>query len=688
MSTKIDGDGTLLDRIQEFYRNYYHDDIGALAQKYPADQQGLEIDWMDVYRFDMDIADDLRNHPGDMLDTFAEALEQYDLPAGVSLEGVDVYVGPMPETQQYGVGQTRANQLESYVGLSGQVAKRSDVRPKLLQAVFECQRCGGFTTVRQQNRDFQEPHECQGCERQGPFRINYDRSELTDFQLVQLQQPPEEATGAQGATREVTLEGGMVNAVEAGDRVTVSGVVKAEPGEDDSPTLDTYLEGYHCDPEEVDFHEIDVDEYEAEIYDLADNDPIEQLVDSLAPNLRGMQDIKEALTLQLFGGVASDLPDGGQLRGDFHVLLLGDPGCGKSTLLRAVETIAPRSTYASGKGASAAGMTGAAVRDDFGNTEWSIEAGALSIANNGIACVDEIDKIDDGARSSLHGALESQKVEIDKAGIDATLPAKTALLAAGNPKYGRFDQFEPIGDQIDLGPTLLSRFDLMFMLSDSPDRDEDREVAKHMVESRRMATEYTHGQANDDDLDLIAPSVDRELMRAYIAYAKQNIHPTIPEGQESRIIDWYTELRQANGDSEDSPVPVTARKVEAIERLAEASARARLSPVVENEDIERAGRLVMKSMRDVGVDPATQELDADVIETGTSKSQRDRIKNLKLMLSELTDEYSDTGVPHEVLIDEALSNDMGKNQTEHDIEKLKDRGEIYEPLDDHYRLTD
>jgi replicative DNA helicase Mcm len=677
----------IVENIEQLYRTYYHEDIGKLAGAYPNDRKSLTVDWSDIFRYDPELADDVVEKPEQLIEFFEQALRQYDVPIDVTFSDAHVRIINVRDTEQYEVGKTRQDNLGQFVGINGQVTKTSKTKPKTVEAAFECQRCGTLSRVPQVDNEFQEPHECQGCERQGPFRLNTEQSEFVDHQLVRIQQPPDQTHGAQGESMDVVLEDDLTNAVDPGDRVNTSGILRLEKdgGQDKTPTFETYLDANSTTVEQTDFEEIDVSEYKDEIEAIADDEPIEQLVNSLAPKIRGYEDIKEALMLQLFSGVRATYPDGSVDRGDFHLLLLGDPGCGKSSLLRAVESIAPRSTYASGKGASAAGMTGAAVRDDFGESEWSIEAGALAIANKGIACVDEIDKVDEDAVSSLHNTLESQTVEISKAGINGSLQAETALLAAGNPKYGRFDKHEAIADQIGLGPTLLSRFDLMFMLSDEPDKDEDRKTAEHMVQSRRKATKYTH-QSGESDLGEIEPDIPKDVMRAYIAHAKQSVNPVINEDVQQKIVDWYTELRMANQES-DGPVPVTPRKVEALERLCEASARARLSETVEAEDVERAGELVLKSMKDVGVDPDTGEFDADVVETGTSTAQRDRIKTLLDIIAELQQEY-DRGAPLEDVLHEARKQEMGKNQTKHEIQKLLDKGDIYQNATDHYRTTE
>jgi replicative DNA helicase Mcm len=336
------------------------------------------------------------------------------------------------------------------------------------------------------------------------------------------------------------------------------------------------------------------------------------------------------------------------------------------------------------------------VRDDFGDgQQWTLEAGALVLADQGIAAVDELDKMAADDRSAMHQALEQQEISVSKAGINATLKSRCSLLGAANPKYGRFDQYEPIGEQIDLEPALISRFDLIFTVTDKPDEEHDRDLAQHILttnyagELNTQKMELTNvgvDQAEIDEMtDTVDPVIDPELMRKYIAYAKQNCHPRMTEDARQAIEDFYVDLR-SKGQDEDSPVPVTARQLEAIVRLAEASARVRLSDTVDEEDSERVIEIVRSCLQDIGVDPETGEFDADVVETGQSKTQRDRIKNLKGLIADIEEEYDD-GAPVDVVLDRADEIGLDASKAEHEIDKLKQKGEVYEPKQQHLRTT-
>lgn len=680
-----------VEQYREFLHRYYRDAVGQLVQQYPNEQRSVTVAWRDLFQYDPAVAGDFRGDPHRQMEYLDEALAAMDLPVDVDLSNATVRVRvPPDETMTYSVGETRAEHVGEYLALQGQISKTTKVQPKLVEAVFECRRCGTLSTIPVAGDDVSAPTECQGCDRQGPFRLVEGQSEFIDHQLLRLQQPPEEVQGGQGRYIDVHVEGmDIVDALQAGDRVTVSGTVEMDAFEDGDAVIDTHFSGHAARVEQTDYEDIDVQSYKDRIEALAageEGNPFELLIESFAPKIHGHSSIKLAIILQLFGGVRVEYPTGEIDRGDSHLLLLGDPGTSKSQLLQAVEEIAPRSAYASGKGATAAGLTAAAVSDDFGEHQWSLEAGAMAKAHKGVACLDEIDKIDDSAVSSLHDALESQRINVNKAGINTTLPAQTAVLAAGNPKYGRFNEHEALAEQIEISPTLLSRFDIMFLLEDAPEPDRDETIADHVVGYRQSGIA---AQANDSDADAFDVPVEEAVFRAWIAHAKRSVQPRIEaDTVKERLINAFTQLRQANsGRGDDVPVPVTFRKLEAVQRLAEASARVRLSDTVDLADVNRACELVGESMRQVGIDPDTGEFDVDTIETGNSKSQQDRIRRIQTIIAESQDDGS-AGAPLDVIRERVAASGISESKLRHTIEKLKKQGDVYEPQDKQYRVVE
>ncbi|WP_254536492.1 ATP-binding protein [Halomarina litorea] len=882
-------DTDIIDAFEEFYRNYYRNAIGELARKYPNDQRSLYVSWGDLYRFDQDLAEQYRNQPDQLQEYAEEALRLYDLPVDVSLGQAHVRVHELPDPTD--IRDIRARHRGQLLAVRGIVRKATDVRPKIQEAAFECQRCGTLTRIPQTGGDFQEPHECQGCERQGPFRINFDQSEFIDAQKIRVQESPEGLRGGETPQNiDIHIEDDITGEVTAGDHVAVTGVLhldQQESGQQKSAMFDIYMDGVAVEIEDEQFEEMDItDEDKREIVELSSSPDIyEKMVGAVAPSIYGYDQEKMAMIFQLFSGVTKHLPDGSRIRGDLHMLLIGDPGTGKcvrgdtrvtladgsevpirdlvesnltdpkpiddgvyqevdfevpslrddgtigrqratkvwkreapetmlrvrtatghelevtpshplfvqqggrhvavraedlskgefvavsplrdstahtdsdvatdggavasdasdvsrrqqpdksvawdriesieriepdeewvydleiegthnyltnnvvshnSQMLSYIQNIAPRSVYTSGKGSSSAGLTAAAVRDDFGEgQQWSLEAGALVLADQGIAAVDELDKMRPEDRSAMHEALEQQKISVSKAGINATLKSRCSLLGAANPKYGRFDQYEPIGEQINLEPALISRFDLIFTVTDKPDAEKDRDLAEHIINTNYAGELHTHrtnnatSQFSQEEVDTVteevAPTIEPELLRKYIAYAKRNVYPTMTEEAKETIRDFYVDLR-ARGSDEDSPIPVTARKLEALVRLAEASARVRLSDTVEAEDAERVTTLVRSCLEDIGMDPETGEFDADIVETGTSKTQRDRIKNVKGIISEVEEEY-DEGAPVEEVLDRAEAAGIERSKAEHEIEKLRRQGDVYEPQTDYLRTV-
>ncbi|MFW5929068.1 MAG: minichromosome maintenance protein MCM, partial [Halobacteriota archaeon] len=606
----------LVDTWDSFYRRYCKKEVARIAQ---GERESLRIFYTDLVQYDPDLADDLLLHPEETLRAAERALADYDVAADVSLEGVDVRVAEF--TRKTEIREIRSEDVNKLISVEGIVRKATDVLPKILEATFECQRCGTLTSITQRGNEFREPHECRGCERKGPFELLHDQSRFVDSQKIRVQESPEGLRGGQTPKKiDVDIEGDVTGQVAPGDRVTATGILRAIP-DDDSTTFELYLEGNNVEIQDQDFEDFEIDEDDVrEIRELSRREDLfEVAVDSIAPSIYGLEKEKKAMLLQLFGGVTKHLPDETRIRGDMHVLLVGDPGTAKSQLLQYAQKIAPRGIYASGKGATSAGLTAAAVQDDFGDGKWTLEAGALVLADKGTACVDEIDKMRSEDRSALHEALEQQQVSVAKAGINATLKSRCSLLGAANPKHGRFDEYEAIAEQIDLEPALISRFDLIFIVKDKPDEDEDSRLASHILQTNYAGEIAADGEDPGEAMGDIEPEVDGELLRKYIAYSRREVHPTMTESARERLEEFYVDLR-ASG-SEDV-VPVTARKLEALVRLAEASARVRLSERVEVEDAERAIEVTRKSLEEVGMDPDTKEFDIDIIESGTSHSQR------------------------------------------------------------------
>lgn len=353
-----------------------------------------------------------------------------------------------------------------------------------------------------------------------------------------------------------------------------------------------------------------------------------------------------------------------------HILIVGDPGIGKSQILKYVSKLAPRGIYTSGKGTSGVGLTAAAVRDDLGG--WSLEAGALVLGDKGNVCVDELDKMREEDRSAIHEALEQQTISIAKAGIMATLNSRCSVLAAANPKFGRFDRYKSIAEQMNLPSPILSRFDLIFIIEDKPNAERDHDLAGHILKIHQDST--------------IPYVIEPELMRKYIAYARKSVQPTLTKEAAEVLQDFYVTMRSGAID-EESPVPITARQLEALVRLAEASARIRLSNEVLKEDAQRAIKLQEDCMKQVGYDPDTGKVDIDKVEGRTSKSERDKINIIIDVIKELSDEYEGSAPKNIVYAELADKYNVGEEKVDEVINMLKSKGVIYEPTSDHYKVA-
>jgi replicative DNA helicase Mcm len=371
------------------------------------------------------------------------------------------------------------------------------------------------------------------------------------------------------------------------------------------------------------------------------------------------------------------MPDGGEERGTIHIGVVGDPGTGKTKLLSRAADGAPRSVSTDGSGSSAAGLTAAAVESDF-DERWSIKAGSLVLADGGIACIDELDKMDKNDRKKINKALSDGIVQVSKAGKTTQLPARCSLFAAANPQYGRFDEYEPIADQIDLSDELLSRFDLLYITTDKPDEERDHEILQHLHEHTKAGQLNAANEATEFE-DGTDEEIDTEFIQQYVAHAK-TVHPVANQEAFDHIAEFIAEMRSdyETGDA----VPLTFRKYQATVRLAEAHARLRLSDTVEKRDAEVAVGLMRKSLEQVAQDPETGEIDIDILH-GSSKTQRDLIRHIKDAIRELCDEADDGKAAKEDILDRVDEED---DRIEKNLGDLQRRGEVIQPETDFFRL--
>jgi replicative DNA helicase Mcm len=675
--------------------------VNAIADFYP-DVRSLYVDFSAIERFDPDLANYTLTKPVISIQSAEEAMRKM-ISHALTNPFIHIRIRGLPRDSRIDIRKLRAKHLETFVSVEGLVRKATEVRPKVTVAEFECMRCGAKVFVEQEGMQFREPLECSkdegGCGRGSGstrFKLLMDKSQFVDTQKIEIQEPPE---GLRGGAQPERLAGyiddDVAGKVSPGDRVIMNGVLKSiqKGAQTKSALFDLTLNINSVEYEEHEYEEIVISpEDEMSIREFArSTDSFDKVVASISPTIYGYFQEKEALALQLFGGVTKLMDDGTRIRGDIHIAMIGDPGTAKSQILRYMATLAPRGIYTSGKASSAAGLTAAAVKDEFGEGRWTLEAGALVLADKGLACIDELDKMNDQDRSSIHESLEQGTISVAKAGITATLQSRCAVLGAANPKYGRFDENRNIAEQIDLPPALLSRFDAIFTLTDRPDAEYDRKVAVHILKGHRRGEIKLHESPETipgmdvsqimSDTEIFLPAMDIEFLRKYVAFSKRLI-PVMADDAMKTLESYYVNIRKL-GEGEESSVPITARQLEALIRLSEASARARLNPIVTAEDAERAIKIVEYYLNKVASEGGRRDI--DIIATGTSKSQREQIYVLRRLVQQLADERR--GVSLEELIQKAASENISEERVRALVKRLSDAGEVYSPQPGYYKLA-
>ena len=667
------------EKLGEFL-NKKSNDINKVAEIYP-EVKSLLINYEELEKFDHGLAEGLIAKPDDTLEILQTFLKEKISVAPELMDDLRINVRfyNIPKEKGYTilVRELRAKNVGGMMSLEGLVNKITDIFPKIEIGRFYCNKCNESHDEPQATRFLQQPPFCNNCKRR-EFRFVPEESKLTDIQKLEIQEPLEMLKGGAEARRiEIWVEDDLTDAVYAGDRVVVTGIMRLLPPKKGGSVYLKYIEGNNIEGIAREFEDIEISKKEErEIKKLAKDPKIhDNVIASIAPGIWGYNEVKEAIALQLFGGRGRKrLPDGTALRPDIHLLLVGDPGVAKSRLLQYVNQVAPKSIYVTGKGTTGAGLTATAEKDDFGEGGWTLKAGALVLAGGGVVCIDEFDKMDKEDRSAMHEAMEQQTISVAKAGMVTRFIANTAVLAASNPKFSRFDSYKPLGEQFDIPPTLLSRFDLIFPIRDIVDKEKDAEIADHMLKMHKTPEEAAE----------IQPAINTELFMKYIAYSRKNIRPVMTDDAAEKIKAYYVDLR---GGSQET-VRATPRQLEALVRLAEASAKIRLSDTVTVSDADRAIRLTNFVLREVAYDAATGEIDIDRIGAEYPKSDRDKIKLMEDIIRGLLAESGDGSAHMDDVLREAEGKEIDKFKAEKIINELKNKGIIYEPRHGRFMFTE
>ena len=689
-------------RWTSLFQDKYSEAIHNLSKMWP-DIESLDVSYREVEGYDHEFAQDILAKPDLHFEAANKALQQFMLDIGAGNILPFVRIVHLPPDQVRTVSQLRAADIDRLIAIDAVTTKISGVRPRLYTAVFECVACGHVMDITQPNeQELIEPLECSqiegGCgrpKRQTRFLLQQQSSHLINSQFIELQELPEQMKGGIQPERIVCIaEQDLAGRLNPGDRVKANGVLfirSQRKGGKDTPVFDIFLRIHSLERQNIPLEEIVIsEEEENEIKEIAKDPGVyDVLIRSIAPSIFGMERVKESLMLQLFGGEAQVNEDGTRNRGDIHILLMGDPGVAKSQLLHYMSTISPRGRFASGKSASAAGLTAAAVQDATADGRWTLEAGALVLADLGLAAIDEFDKMNTADRSSMHEAMEQQTISISKAGINASLRTRCAVLAAANPTSGRFQSLSdrPFTAQINLAPPLISRFDIIWLLTDTPDELNDGKIAEHIIKTRVEGSSellVSEGKLPDPSRSSASKVTEvkkdgrylqlpRDVLRKYVAYSKRNFHPALNDEARAKIVAYYVKTRSKGGESQDS-VAITARSLEALSRLAEASARIRLTNTATLEDAERAIRLTETWRHEL----MGEDFDLTTIESGKKGQARNQEKTIMDIVSVLQNDSGTSAALLDVLT-EAERKDIPRAKAEDIIDKLCRDGRMMRP---------
>ncbi|MDX1596327.1 MAG: minichromosome maintenance protein MCM [Nitrosopumilaceae archaeon] len=689
VQTKTFTDSGLSDTVKRFLSRYKDADgnykyLDQIDEMMPKNAKYIVVDYNDLV-LEPDIELIFHDDPDRIFNAFSRAIKetlQTRFPEYAEKIKDEIRVRLINFPLQRSLRQINSETIGKITSVSGMVVRASEVKPLAKELTFVCPDGHPTKTVQIKGMSVNVPVVCdnKNCKHRD-FDLKPEESKFIDFQILRLQELPEDLPPGQLPHYiDVTIKQDLVDNARPGDRIILTGVVRIEQESVTGVTKGhsglyrlriegnniEYLGGRGAKTSRKTEREEISPEEEKIIKALAKSPDIyERLVDSFAPHIQGQSLIKEAILLLIVGSTQRQLGDGSKIRGDVNVFLVGDPGTAKSEMLKFCARIAPRGLYTSGRGSTAAGLTAAVVRDKTGI--MMLEAGAVVLGDQGLVCIDEFDKMKPEDRSALHEVMEQQSASIAKGGIVATLNARTSILAAANPMYGKYDPFKNITENVNLPIPLLTRFDLIFVVRDIPTKERDERIARHIID--------LHTPQGTDNRSII----DVDILTKYLAYAKR-ASPTLTKEAEDKILDYYLQMR--NVESEEM-ITVTPRQLEGIIRLSTARARLLMKDRVEEEDAERAIFLIQSMLQDAGVDVNTGKVDLGVLQ-GKPRSE---VSKMQLFMDVLKSLEGDNKVPVEekTFVKELEKTDkFTEEEARNYIRRMLREASIYESRPGHY----
>jgi len=684
----------------------------------------LAIPFHELQSFDPDFAEDILESPKSILSSGSRTLVEICRERGEEIDAM-LRVGELPNDSRKPLREIGSTDIDKLRSVDVIVTKISEIKPRIHRAVFKCESCGHDIEIDQENeRELKEPLNCPqalgGCGSSKPatrFDLVLLSSRMVNNQWIEIQEQPENVpSGAQPRRGMVLIEGDQVNKHLPGERITanVIPVVRSEVrNRKKTPMFDVIFHLISSEHESTPFTEISIDEEDsARIIEVSKREDLMSLVqDSIAPSVFAtgiLGHVKRSLALQLFGGVSRRLNDKTRSRGDIHILLMGDPGVAKSHLLTFISELSPRGRFATGGGVSGAGLTAAAVRDAFGDGRFALEAGVLPLSDRGLAAIDEFDKISEEDRRMMHPAMEQQQVHVAKGGITATLHSRCAILAAANPKDGRFSKRGPNQSvmrsfqETGLPPPLASRFDIIWMIRDEIRVRDDERIARHILDNRtagrsEMLIEGTiELSESDQDSEAIYATtqhgvehLNQEFLRKYIAYAKRTVHPQLNDEAKTAILDYYTNERQSFGREDqfqseqsdrESIIPITARALEALIRLTESHARMHLRDVATADDAKVALAVFKHWREESGIE------DESELHSGVTVRARSNNSTVRQMVRDVCSQHggvADRSQIYNLAIDKGIS----EHEVDAVLSKMLTSGELWSPRIDQFSFV-